>query len=135
MLQHFAEFVGCSVPENTAQIKDKDGGEADNLDEAICPTDMNLICDDDLRTILAPLSNAVKFTMVSDCCHSGSMLDHPEQQIAGSKDPNAPPQGADAMDAGQLMGMFFKGAGVRSPSPPPPAHPLLRPLRHEKNQP
>ena len=97
------------------QIKDKDGGEADRLDEAICPTDMNLICDDDLRTVFAPLSDGVKFTFVSDCCHSGSMLDHPEQQIAGNKDPNAPPQGADAMDAGQLMGMFFKGAGVRAP--------------------
>ena len=34
------------------QIRDKDGAEHDNKDEAIVPTDMNLICDDDLRLIL-----------------------------------------------------------------------------------
>lgn len=45
-------------------MSDKDGGEADNKDEAIVPTDMNLICDDDLRIVLKPLKEGVKFTMV-----------------------------------------------------------------------
>lgn len=45
-------------------MSDKDGGEADNKDEAIVPTDMNLICDDDLRLVLKPLKEGVKFTMV-----------------------------------------------------------------------
>lgn len=38
------------------QVTDKDGGEEDNKDEAIVPTDMNLICDDDLRLILGPMA-------------------------------------------------------------------------------
>lgn len=102
-----------------SQVADKDGGEADNKDEAIVPTDMNLICDDDLREIFSALSPEVKFTMVSDCCHSGSMLDHPEQQISGNKDPNAP-AGVSGMDPAALMGMFFKGIPVRIILPPLP---------------
>ena len=60
---------------------------------------MNLICDDDLRAIFMPLADGVHFTMISDCCHSGSMLDHPEQQISGNKDGSAPagPSGAAAL--------------------------------------
>jgi Caspase domain len=97
------------------QIADKDGGEADRLDEAICPTDMNLICDDDLALIFEVMPKTVKFTMIADCCHSGSLLDQPEQQISGDKDPNAPaaPAGVDEMDAGSLMNDFFKGLKVR----------------------
>ena len=99
------------------QIQDKSGGEADNMDEAICPTDMNLICDDDLHAIFAPLPPTVYFTMISDCCHSGSMLDHPVQQISGDKDPSAP-KGVDDVPERDLMGAFFKGAPVRShPTP------------------
>ena len=55
----------------------------------------------------------VKFTMVSDCCHSGSMLDHPQQQISGNKDPNAPP-GVTAMNPMDMLGMFFKDMPVRA---------------------
>lgn len=95
------------------QIRDKDGTEEDRKDEAIVPTDMNLICDDDLRMLLRPLPEGAKFTMISDCCHSGSMLDHPEQQIAGNKDPNAPP-GVDSINPMDLLGMFFKDLPVRS---------------------
>ena len=39
-------------------MSDKDGTEADNKDEAIVPTDMNLICDDDLRLILSRMAQA-----------------------------------------------------------------------------
>lgn len=52
--------------------------------------------------------------MISDCCHSGSMLDHPQQQISGNKDPNAPP-GVDAMNPMDILGMFFREAPVRRP--------------------
>lgn len=53
---------------------------------------------------------------MSDCCHSGSMLDHPEQQISGNKDPNAPP-GAAGMDPMDMLGMFFRDIPVCNLSP------------------
>lgn len=51
----------------------------------------------------------VKFTMVSDCCQSGSMLDHPQQQIYGDYKP-------DVADAG-FLASFFRGATVRPFAP------------------
>lgn len=92
------------------QVPDKDGGEADKKDEAIVPTDLNIITDDDLRAIFAPIPDGVKFTMVTDCCHSGSMLDHPEQQISGDKT-----GGVAAETAPDALEGFFNGAQVRPP--------------------
>jgi hypothetical protein len=67
-----------------------------------------------MREIFSHLPPTVKFTMISDCCHSGSMLDHLEQQISGDKDPSAAP-GVDQMNPTDLMGAYFKGAeGHRS---------------------
>lgn len=48
-------------------------------------TDMNMVSDDDLRGIIKKLPLSVKFTMISDCCHSGGMLDHKEVIIKGDK--------------------------------------------------
>lgn len=79
----FFQFSGHGV-----QVPaDEDGDyEPDGLDEALCPTDLNLIIDDDLRDILSNLDSRVKFTMVSDCCHSGGMLDHQEIVISGGSE-------------------------------------------------
>ena len=46
------------------QIPSEDD-EDDSKDEAICPTDMHEILDDDLREILSPLAEGVKFIMIS----------------------------------------------------------------------
>mmetsp|Transcript_24437 Transcript_24437/g.43497 ORF Transcript_24437/g.43497 Transcript_24437/m.43497 type:complete len:398 (-) Transcript_24437:140-1333(-) len=79
---HFSGH-GTQVPSPTAR-------ESDGKDEAICPSDLNVIVDDDLRRILVNLPEGVKFTMVADCCHSGTLLDHTAVQIEGNKDPDAP---------------------------------------------
>lgn len=76
--------------------------EADLKDEAICPTDMNLILDDDLREIVKKLNDDVFFTFVSDCCHSGGMLDHAGIQISGPKDGTSVPQ----LDVGDILSSF-----------------------------
>eukprot|EP01026_Neomeris_dumetosa_P056908 TRINITY_DN5216_c0_g2_i1.p1 TRINITY_DN5216_c0_g2~~TRINITY_DN5216_c0_g2_i1.p1 ORF type:complete len:392 (-),score=33.55 TRINITY_DN5216_c0_g2_i1:184-1359(-) len=68
---------------------DPDQDEKDAKDEAIVPTDMNLILDDDFRVIFKNMHPDVKFTMIADCCHSGGMLDHASVEISGSKDPNS----------------------------------------------
>lgn len=75
---HFSGH-GTQVP------SDGDDDEADKKDEAICPTDMNLIVDDDLKAIVSKLPDGVDFTFISDCCHSGSMLDHSAVEISGPK--------------------------------------------------
>lgn len=59
------------------QTYDFDGDEADRRDEALCPLDCNtgaLITDDELRAHLCDPCVA-NLTMVSDCCHSGTILD------------------------------------------------------------
>lgn len=76
---HFSGH-GTQVP------SEADNEEEDSKDEAICPTDLNVICDDDLREIFLNLKPGVKFTMVADCCHSGSMLDQPIVAISGPKE-------------------------------------------------
>ncbi|GMH36197.1 hypothetical protein BSKO_04065 [Bryopsis sp. KO-2023] len=74
------------------QIPGDNPDEADRSDEAICPTDFNVILDDDLRAIVKDLDDAVFFTFIADCCHSGGMLDHAGIQITGPKsDSVAPP--------------------------------------------
>ncbi|MBA3287684.1 MAG: caspase family protein [Acidimicrobiia bacterium] len=52
---------------------DVDGDES-LYDEALCPYDCddNLIIDDELRELFADIPRGVRFTVVSDSCHSGS---------------------------------------------------------------
>lgn len=50
---------------------------------------MSLIVDDDLRAIVQTIPEGCRLTCVTDCCHSGSMLDHPEVAIDGDKDGNS----------------------------------------------
>ena len=55
--------------------------------------------------------NAV--VQVTDCCHSGSMLDHPEQQISGDKAQGSV-VASEVDDA--TIGTLFGGPNVRNSS-------------------
>lgn len=61
-----------------AQVRDMDGDElSDNLDEIICPYDMdwnNPFTDDDLAEICKGVPKGALFTIILDCCHSGTGL-------------------------------------------------------------
>ncbi|TKY49461.1 Metacaspase-5 protein [Spatholobus suberectus] len=55
--------------------------EEDNTgyDECIVPTDMNLIIDDDFRQFVDKVPRGCRITIVSDCCHSGGLIEAKEQ--------------------------------------------------------
>jgi len=72
------------------QVPSDDDEEPDGADEAICASDDTEITDDDLRAILSQLPEGVKFTMISDSCHSGTLLDQTEVVIEGPKEDDPP---------------------------------------------
>ena len=80
---HFSGH-GTQIPTDNPQ-------ETDGMDEAIVPTDMNVILDDDLRVIVCKLAVGAHFTMLADCCHSGTLLDHKVRDLplGTNKAPNA----------------------------------------------
>lgn len=53
-------------------------------DEAIVPCDFNLITDVDFRRLVDRVPRGASFTMVSDSCHSGGLIDKTKEQIGSS---------------------------------------------------
>ncbi|KAK8575683.1 hypothetical protein V6N13_033066 [Hibiscus sabdariffa] len=60
-------------------------------DEAIVPCDLNLITDMDLRCLIKDLAQGTSFTIVSDSCHSGGLIDKRKEQIGPSRVRGIPP--------------------------------------------
>jgi metacaspase-1 len=61
---------GSNVPDDA-----KNRDESDGRDEILCPTDLNWddpLRDDWLRTTFDGLAAGVSFTIIMDCCHSGT---------------------------------------------------------------
>ncbi|MBA0867523.1 hypothetical protein Goshw_000757, partial [Gossypium schwendimanii] len=56
-------------------------GQPLRLDEAIVPCDFNLITDVDFRDLVNQLPEKVNFTILSDSCHSGGLIDKEKEQI------------------------------------------------------
>ncbi|KAH9331626.1 hypothetical protein KI387_003734 [Taxus chinensis] len=50
-------------------------------DECIVPCDFNLLSDEDFRLIVNQVPDGACFTMVSDSCHSGGLIDKEKEQI------------------------------------------------------
>jgi hypothetical protein len=68
-LLHFSGH-GSHVPDD-----DENRDEADGRDEILCPTDLNWddpLRDDWLRKTFDALRSGVNFTVIMDCCHSGT---------------------------------------------------------------
>lgn len=58
-----------------ANVPDKNGDEADHRDEILCPTDLDWkkpLADDWLRQVFNAMAPDVRFTVIMDCCHSGT---------------------------------------------------------------
>jgi len=56
---------------------DEDGDEADGLDEALCPYDLQTkgeaLIDDEIKTIFGARKTGVRIVLISDSCHSGTV--------------------------------------------------------------
>jgi hypothetical protein len=79
LLVHFSGH-GSNVP-------DDDGDEAESRDEILCPTDLDWkdpFRDDWLRKTFDSLRAGVSLTVITDCCHSGTItraLDPPDAPV------------------------------------------------------
>jgi len=69
---------GTRLPAETGQQDDT------GYDECIVPCDMNLITDQDFRDLVQKVPDGCLFTIVSDSCHSGGLLDRAKEQIGNS---------------------------------------------------
>ncbi|CAM0883228.1 unnamed protein product [Alopecurus aequalis] len=73
---------GTRLPAETGDNDDT------GYDECIVPSDMNLITDQDFRDLVQKVPHGCIFTIVSDSCHSGGLLDKAKEQIGNSTKQN-----------------------------------------------
>ncbi|XP_031262298.1 metacaspase-9 [Pistacia vera] len=66
------------------RIPSRQPGRPFRQDEAIVPCDFNLITDVDFRQIVNRLPKGTSFTILSDSCHSGGLIDKEKEQIGPS---------------------------------------------------
>ncbi|KAF0923371.1 hypothetical protein E2562_006278 [Oryza meyeriana var. granulata] len=70
---------GLQLPIETGCDDDDTG-----YDECIVPCDMNLIKDQDFTELVQKVPDGCLFTMVSDSCHSGGLIDKTKEQTGNS---------------------------------------------------
>jgi metacaspase-1 len=104
---------GSNVPDDA-----KNRDEADGRDEILCPTDLNWddpLRDDWLRTTFDSLPAGVNFTIVMDCCHSGTntrAIEPPDVKVKQRYLPS--PWGLAAAESGRSLPKKVTGGLRRS---------------------
>ncbi|MCS5691900.1 caspase family protein [Cyanobium sp. FGCU-6] len=76
---------------------DRDGDEADGYDEALCPFDIGggeVLIDDDIRGLFTSRGPGVRLVLISDSCHSGTLLRQPATVAADLPRPRFLPMGS-----------------------------------------
>ena len=76
---------------------DTDGDEADGLDEALCPYDLQTngaaLIDDEIRSIFATRKPGVRIVLISDSCHSGTVTRAAKAEEGADSRPRFMPMG------------------------------------------
>lgn len=86
MVQAMGDLIGKAAKGDTLVVTfsghgtyqpDEDGDEADGLDEALCPYDLQTIgeavTDDEIKALFAGRKSGVRIVLISDSCHSGTV--------------------------------------------------------------
>lgn len=77
------DYIFLHFSGHGSQIKsDGDDHEADGKDEVLCCAGLFLYADDDLKQHISQLPEGTRATVITDCCHSGGMLDHEPVNLA-----------------------------------------------------
>ena len=87
-------FVYIHISSHGSQVADKNRDERDGKDECVVTCDGGRILDDEFRTILMRFRPATQVTIVTDCCHSATMIDAAfawESRTVCSKQSQLPP--------------------------------------------
>lgn len=114
LLVHFSGH-GSNVP-------DDDGDEADGRDEILCPADLDWkdpLRDDWLRKTFDTLRAGVSLTVVTDCCHSGTITRAvlpPDAPVLSRFLPS--PQDLIAVESGRRLRGKVRGGLSSAPSSP-----------------
>lgn len=74
----FFQYSGHGV-----QVADKNGDEADGMDEALYSKYGTIITDDQIFEEVQKVSSGSKLVIVIDACHSGTIIDLPFQMVDG----------------------------------------------------
>jgi hypothetical protein len=72
------EFAWIHYSGHGSYQKDSDGDEADGYDEGFVPSDYEtkgILIDDVINKVISCFNPKTKILFISDCCHSGSILD------------------------------------------------------------
>ncbi|MCL7050068.1 hypothetical protein MKW94_021472 [Papaver nudicaule] len=84
-------------------------------DEAIVPCDFNLITDVDFRQLVNRLPAGSSFTILSDSCHSGGLIDKEKEQIGPNEDnPKSLPTHPKIIPFDTILHQLSSVSGVQS---------------------
>ncbi|WP_180129045.1 caspase family protein [Rhodoferax sp. BLA1] len=76
---------------------DTDGDEADGLDEALCPYDLQTkgaaLTDDEIKTLFAARKPGVRLVLIADSCHSGTVTRAAKAEPGADTRPRFMPMG------------------------------------------
>ena len=86
MMQSMSNLIGKAAKNDSLVITfsghgtyqpDTDGDEADGLDEALCPYDLQTngqaLTDDEIKGLFATRKSGVRIVLIADSCHSGTV--------------------------------------------------------------
>ena len=102
-----------------SNVPDDNGDESDGRDEILCPTDLNwddTMRDDWLRDTFDTLPAGVNFTVIMDCCHSGTntrAIQPPDVKVKQRYLPS--PWGIGAAESGRSLPRNVTSELRRSP--------------------